>query len=114
MLVTCKDSFHAEHDRTISCKRALLDQCRGIALRARKRMVVADQDNVGRVQRSLHCLGVEQRIIAAESLIELAQILAAVVRILSADFALHSGQRVQLRDAPAGSQICRGCHKVSF
>src|SRR5580704_17276461 len=73
-------------------------------------MVVADQDHVSGAQDIQSLFRIEDRIIAAESLVELAKIFAAAVRILGADFAFHSGQRVELRCAAAESQIDRGCH----
>ena len=48
-------------------------------------MVVADQNYVGRMQSVLKLFRVEKRIVAAEGLGKLAKILAAAVRILSAD-----------------------------
>jgi hypothetical protein len=77
-------------------------------------MVVADQNYVGGMQDILNLPEVEERIVAAKSLAELAKIFAAAVRILGSDFAFHSGQRMELRGAAAGSQIDRRCHKGSF
>jgi hypothetical protein len=68
-------------------------------------VIVADEDHVGRVQHALNLLGIEQRIVAAKCPVELTQIFSAVMRILSANFALHSRQRVQLGRAAAGSEI---------
>ena len=65
-------------------------------------MIVAHQNHVGGADSVLNLLGVEQRFIAAEGLVELAQIFTAVVRILGSNLSLHSGQRVQLRGATAG------------
>ena len=63
-----------------------------MALGGGQGVVVADEDYVGGMQRGLN-LGslVEQRVVGAKGLVELAKIFAAVVRILGADFALHSG-----------------------
>src|ERR1700683_4929663 len=74
-------------------------------------MIVADQDHIRRMQGRVNLLGVQKRIVGAERLAELANIFAAAVRILGADLAFHSCQRVQLRGAAAGPQIDRGCHK---
>ena len=60
-------------------------------------MVVANQDDIGGMQSFLNLLRVEKRIVVAEGVAELAKIFAAAVRILSADFTFHSGQRVELR-----------------
>jgi DNA-binding transcriptional regulator YhcF (GntR family) len=43
VLVAGEDGFDAEHHRTVSSQRALLDQRGGIALRRGQGMVVADQ-----------------------------------------------------------------------
>ncbi len=64
-------------------------------------MVVTDQDNVSRAHGILNLLGIKQRIVAAKGLIELAKIFSPAMRILGADLALHSRQRVQLRCAAA-------------
>jgi hypothetical protein len=66
-------------------------------------MVVADQDHVGDVQSILELMRVEKRIVVAERLIEFAEILATAVRILGADFALDSGQRLELSGAASSS-----------
>jgi hypothetical protein len=50
----------------------------------------------------------------AKGLREFAKIFPAAVRILGVDFALNSGQRVELRGAAAGSQVDCGCHKCGF
>ncbi len=106
MLIASKDGFNAKDDWPITREGALLDQRCGITLRGRQRVVVADQDHVGRTQGALNfLLGIENRIVVAECLVELAKISATVVRILGADFALHSRQRVQLGCTAAGSQI---------
>jgi hypothetical protein len=73
-------------------------------------MIVADQNHIGGTYGALNLLGVEKRIIGAKSLVELAKIFAAAVRILGAYFALHSRQRVQLHCAAAGSKIRCRCH----
>src|SRR5580700_1647099 len=73
-------------------------------------MVVADQHDVGGVQSGLKLLRIEERIIVAEGLAELAKVFAAAVRILGADFSLHSGQGVELPGAAAGAQIDGGRH----
>src|SRR5580692_9569545 len=73
-------------------------------------MVVTDQYDIGGVESGLKLLRIEERIVVAEGLAELTKVFAAAVRILGADFALHSGQGVELPGAAAGSQIERGCH----
>jgi len=56
VLVAGKDGFHSQHDWPISGQRALFDQGCSIALRTGQCMIIADQDNVGRVQRALNGL----------------------------------------------------------
>jgi flavin prenyltransferase len=73
-------------------------------------VIVADQNNIGRTNGVVKLFGVEQRFVAVEGFGEFAKIFATVMRILSADFALHSRQRVQLGGAAAGSEICGRCH----
>src|ERR1700685_1379785 len=92
VLVAGENGFDAKHDGTIPGERALLDQGGGMELSGGQRVVVADEDDVGGVQSLLNLMRVEQRFVAAKCLVEFAKILAAVVRILGADFALHSGQ----------------------
>src|ERR1700680_297224 len=111
VLVAGKDGFDSEHHRAISGKGALLEQRCGIALGGGQGVVVTNQDNVGGMQSILNLLRVQQRSVAAEGLTVLAQILTPAVRILGADFALYSGQRMELSGAAPGSQIGRGCHK---
>ena len=105
VLVASENGFDSEHHGAIPSQRPLLNQRCGVALRGGQRVVVADQDDIGGAQSFLHLLGIEQRIVAAKCLVEFAKIFSAVVRILGADFALHSRQRVQLRCAAAGSEI---------
>jgi hypothetical protein len=62
------------------------------------------------VQRILNLLAIQDRIVGSKGFGELAKIFAAAVRILGADLAFHSGQRVQLRYASPRSQIGRRCH----
>ncbi len=107
VLVASKYGFDSEHDGTVADQRALLEQGCGMSLRRRQRVIVADQNHVGGMQSILNLLGIEQRIVAAECLVELAKIFSAAVRILGANFALHSRQRVPLRCAAAGSKIRR-------
>ena len=76
-----------------------------IALCGGQRVIVADQDYIGRVHGVVNLLGIENGIVVAKSLVEFAKIFAAVVGILGANFALHSRQRVQLGCAAAGSEI---------
>ena len=114
VLIAGEDGFDSEHDRAISGQSALLEERCGIALGNGQGMVVADQDDVGGVQSILNLLGVEKRIVAAEGLAELTKIFSAAVRILGADFTLHSSQRMELSGAASGSQVDRGCHMGSF
>ena len=93
-------------------QRPLLHQRGCIPLRRWQRVIVADQHHVGRRQRTLNLRRIEQRIVTAERLAKLAQILAPVVRILRPDFPLHSRQRVQLHRAAPRSKICRGRHRL--
>ena len=103
VLIAGKDGFHSQHNRAIPHQSALLEQRCCIALRAGQSVVVTDQNHVGGVQSILNLLRVENRIVAAEGLVELAQIFTAAVRVLRTDFALDSRQRVKLRYAATGS-----------
>ena len=62
-----------------------------IAMSGGQGVVVANEYYVGGMQRGLNLGRVEQRVVGAKGLVELAKIFAAVVRIVGADFALHSG-----------------------
>ena len=64
-------------------------------------------------QRVVQLSGIENGFVAAKSLVEFAKIFAAVMRILRADFALDSRQRVKLRGAAARSKIGGRCHSFS-
>jgi hypothetical protein len=74
-------------------------------------VVVADENHVSRLQRALNLGGVKQRIVAAEGLVEVAKVFAPMVRILGADFAFNSRQRVQLCGAATGSKIGSAGHE---
>lgn len=77
-------------------------------------MIIADQDDVGRVNRVLNLLRVEDGIVMQKSLVELANVLTPAVRILSPDLALHSRQRLQLRRTASGPQVRRRRHELLF
>src|SRR5579862_10001886 len=108
MLVAGEDGFHSEDDWPVSGQRTLLEERGRVALRAGKRMVIAHEHDICGMKRVLQLPGIKQRIVVTKRLAELAQIFAPAVRILGADFALHSGQRVELPSAATRSQICRG------
>jgi hypothetical protein len=76
-----------------------------MALCGGQRVVIADKDDTGGMQRALNLMRIKNGIVAAIGLVELAQIFSAVMRILGADFALHSFERMQLACAAAGSEI---------
>ena len=84
-----------------------------MTLGRRQSVVIADQNNIGRAERALNLLTIQNRVVAAERFIELAKIFPPAVRILRANFTLHSCQRVQLRGAASGSKIRGGCHEIS-
>ena len=73
-------------------------------------MIIADENDVGGIQGAAQMLTAEYGFVAAECLVELAEIFAAVVRILHADFAFDSCQRVKLRRAAARTKICGRGH----
>ena len=110
VLVAGEDGFDAQNYRTIAHERTLLDQRCGVTLRSGQRVIVADKNDVGRVQRVLYLRGIEQGIVTAKSLVKLAKIFATAMRILGADLALHSCQGMQLGCAAAGSEIRGRCH----
>ena len=60
---------------------------------------------VGGVQCVLNLLRVENRFVTSKGSVELTQIFSAVVRILGANFALHTRERVQLGGAATRSEI---------
>ena len=77
VLIAGEDGFDSEDDRAIPGESALLDQRCGVALGAGQGVVVADQDHVGGVQGIVKLLGIENRIVVAKRLAELANIFAA-------------------------------------
>jgi hypothetical protein len=83
-----------------------------MALSRRQGVVVADKNHVGLSQSGLNLFGVQQRVVVAKSLIKLAEIFTAAMRILGADFALHSGQRVPFGGAAAVSEIRGRGHQL--
>jgi len=93
--------FEPYHDHL----RALLDERCRITLSGCQSMIVSDQDHIGCVQSILNLLTIQNRIVVGESLGKLAKIFATTLRILRADFAFHSSQRMQLRHASSGPQI---------
>jgi hypothetical protein len=113
VLIAGKNGFDAENHGPAAGQRALLEQRRGMALGRGQSMVVADEDDIGAAQSALDLFGVEQGIVVAKRLVELAQIFAAAVRVESVDFAFHFGQRAQLRGAAAGAKIGGGGHDFS-
>src|SRR5712692_1388047 len=77
MLVAGKDGLDSKDHAAVPCKGSLLDERSGVALGGGQSMVVPDQNNVGGTQGTLNLLRVEERIIVAESLVELPEILAS-------------------------------------
>jgi hypothetical protein len=65
-------------------------------------VVVADQNYVSGAQGGLNVFTTENGFVSPKCLIELAQILTPVMRVLGADLALDFGERVQLRCAATG------------
>src|SRR5580765_7520638 len=110
MLVARENGFDSQNNFAISSKSTLLNQRCGVALGGRQSVVVSDENDVSRIDSGLNLLGIEYRLVVTICFVEFTQVFAAVVRILGADFALHSRQRVQLRGAAAGSKISDAGH----
>jgi hypothetical protein len=91
VLIAGEDSFDAEDHLPISSQGALLKKRCRIALGGGQGVIVADENHVGCMQSLAKLVAIEERIVLAEGLGELAQILAAAIRILSADFAFDHG-----------------------
>src|SRR5580765_8241803 len=105
MLVARENGFDSQNNFAISGESTLLNQRCGVALGGRQSVVVADENDVGRVDSGLNLLGIEHRLVVTIRFVKFAQVFAAVVRILGANLALHSRQGVQLRGAAAGSKL---------
>ena len=112
VLVASEDRFDAEHDGAVAGQGALLEQRGGVALGRGQGVVVADKNYIGLSESGLNLFGVQQRVVIAKSLIKLAKIFTAAVRILGADFTLHSGQRVPFGGAAAVSEIRGRGHQL--
>ena len=97
VLVAGEDGFKSQHHGTVSGLGALFQQGRGKALRGRQRMIVADENDVGRGRRGFQLLRSMTDFVGTEGLAEVLQIFAAAVGIVDPDLALHPCQGVQLR-----------------
>src|SRR3954468_10813092 len=73
-------------------------------------MIVADQNDLCIGHRLPQLLGIQHTLIIPISLVELAKILPASMRILQADLALHSSQGMKFCRTSPYSKIYRGCH----
>jgi hypothetical protein len=99
VLIAGEDGFETKDHRTISRERSLLKQRCSVALGGGQGMIVTHQNHVGGPQGIVKLFAIQKRIVVAEGLGELAKIFAAAVRILGADFALYSRQRMTFRCA---------------
>ena len=75
MLVAREYCFHSQHDRTR--RRYALNQRRGKMLRSRKRVIVAQEQNVRCGEFVVQLFGCKRRVVAPERVCEFPQILAA-------------------------------------
>src|SRR5579863_446169 len=105
VLMAGENRLDSEHDWTVSRLRPLLQQSRGKTLCRGERVIIADQDHIGRSDRSGQLLRIDNRLVGTESIAVVPQILAAPAGIIGANLALDASQRVHLRGVAAGSQI---------
>src|SRR5579862_5270806 len=105
VLIASKDRLKSKNDRTLPRQRTMLEQRSSKALASRQGVIVADQNDVGILGLGVNLTDVENRLVAAVSLTEIPQILATAVRIVRADFALNTLERVQLRRGASRSQV---------
>src|SRR5262249_54231887 len=109
VLVPREDGFYAEHERPLANHRILNQRCE-ITLRTRQRVIISDQDNFRLRDRVANLFVRENFFIRAIGIAKIAEIFTSSSVILSADFALHSDERMTLRRAAPGSEDALCCH----
>src|SRR5581483_3543188 len=113
VLVAGKDRLQRKHNRTIAEVHQILKlSCRKF-LRRGQSVVITDEHQVRLRNERLPIAGLQYGLVGSKSLAEGLQILAPAARILGADFALHSRQRLKLRHAAPGPKIRCARHKIA-
>src|SRR5215469_3411538 len=103
VLIAGKNGLEPENHWPIFVESSPLDERCGKALGCRQTVIIADQNNIRRTDCGLDLLAIEHGFVSFESLVEFAEIFAAIVRILRPDFPLHTLERLQLRRNATGS-----------